>query len=189
VNVDWTRNAQGHRVDLSSIWGVLPANHYLALRIAKIASRFTERSTCTTCRPWWTVSNSIRGSFYDATWTVGGVKPDFRSIQDAINDGRVLSGDRVYVMPGTYDANTPGFLNVEFGAKDIRVIAEGGPEKTIIDCGFAARAFHFNTTSITNAAGSKGSRSGGRTPVPSSSRAARRQPSATASSATVTVRT
>lgn len=155
VTVDVNSKILGElRVDLSTIWGVVPRGTYLALRVRKSASTFAGSLSLHNPSGFPPLPSSMRGSFFQGAWTVGKLGADFPNIQAAIDSANVVSGDRIYVMPGTY--SSAGFVNVNFGTKNVMVIGEGGPDRTIIDCRYANRAFHFNTTSITNAGGIEG---------------------------------
>ncbi|MCP3902537.1 MAG: hypothetical protein GY715_02790 [Planctomycetes bacterium] len=74
------------------------------------------------------------------------VKPDgsgdFATIQDAIDDPLVWSGDEIVLTDGTFLG--PGNKDLDFNGKAITVRSQSGdPESCIIDCEGSGRAFSF----------------------------------------------
>ena len=66
---------------------------------------------------------------------------DYLTIQEGIDASS--HGDTVLVAPGTYT----GELNrdIDFGGRNIRLVAEGGRDLTTIDCQSEGRAFEFSS--------------------------------------------
>jgi hypothetical protein len=73
--------------------------------------------------------------FVDPAGTCGGRTPCFTEIQAGID--AAAGGDAVVVGPGTY------VENINFGGKDISVVAERGPLATVIDGGAADAVVTF----------------------------------------------
>jgi predicted outer membrane repeat protein len=69
------------------------------------------------------------------------VPGDFDDIADAI--AAAANGDTVLVHPGTYTG--AGNRALDFGGKSLALVAEGGPEVTVIDCEGADRGLYFHT--------------------------------------------
>ena len=145
VVMNWARDPQGHRVDLSGVWGQVPMNMYLVLRIRKSAlSPFSGRLFLHNMPPvGGPTFSSIRGSVYDGAWTVGKSGADLPTLAAALTDSRVLAEDRLYLKPDTYTG--AGYTGVNFSSKALMVVGEEGPEKTIIDCGYSTWAFRFSS--------------------------------------------
>ena len=85
------------------------------------------------------------GSDYDIRTTLATTAyyvPDhFPSIQEAIDDSSVVSGDIIIVRDGVYSgANN---RNIDFGGKAITLRSENGPANCIIDCEDSAGGFIF----------------------------------------------
>jgi len=135
-------------VDLSGIWGTVPVNNFVALRLTKVTSGFA--GTIRFRNSIVGLNNSIRGSFFEGAWKVPG---DFATIQDSVNSTSVLAGDRIYLAAGTYAG--AGFTGVDFGSKSLTVISESGPERTTIDCQYGTWAFRFGS-GVTSAGGLEG---------------------------------
>ncbi|MCK4680624.1 hypothetical protein KAT82_05830, partial [bacterium] len=69
------------------------------------------------------------------------VPGDFDEIADAI--AAAANGDTVMVHPGTYTG--AGNRALDFGGKNLALLAAGGPEVTVIDCEGADRGLYFHT--------------------------------------------
>ena len=69
------------------------------------------------------------------------VPGDFDEIADAI--AAAANGDTVLVHPGTYTG--AGNRALDFGGKSLALVADGGPEVTVIDCEGADRGLYFHT--------------------------------------------
>jgi hypothetical protein len=67
------------------------------------------------------------------------VPAQYSTIQAAVS--AAVDGDEVRVAPGTYTGG--GNKNIDLHGKDLRVLGEGGPEATIIDCQWDGRAFNL----------------------------------------------
>ena len=77
-----------------------------------------------------------------AAWAVTFHVPgDFDEIADAI--AAAANGDTVLVHPGTYTG--AGNRALDFGGRSLTLVAEGGPEVTVIDCEGADRGLYFHT--------------------------------------------
>jgi hypothetical protein len=63
------------------------------------------------------------------------VPEHYDTLQGAI--AAASPGDTVLVGPGTHSG--PGNVDLDFGGKDIVLLAPAGPESTVIDCEFSAR--------------------------------------------------